>query len=150
MKHWFLDTNVLIDFLTDRQPFAAAANDIFRLAYAGEVRLYAASLSFSTAFYLMRRSVAAHSGAAGASQLAQQQLLQIKSLLTVVAVDDEILSQALKAGFSDFEDAIQLFAAQSVPAVELVVTRNGKDFSASRLPVADPATALQLLGYQAD
>lgn len=56
MKHWFLDTNVLIDFLTDRQPFATAANDIFRLAYAGEVRLYAASLSFSTAFYLMRRS----------------------------------------------------------------------------------------------
>lgn len=149
MKHWFLDTNVLIDFLTDRQPFAPAANDIFRLAHAGEVQLYAASLSFSTAFYLMRRSIATLSGTAGASQLAQQQLLRIKSLLTVVAVDDTVLSQALQAGFSDFEDAIQLFAAQSVPAVELVVTRNGRDFKASRLPVADPIAALDLLGYQA-
>ena len=88
MKHWFLDTNVLIDFLTDRQPFASAANTIFRLAYAGEVQLYVASLSFNTAFYLMRRSFATRSDAAGASQLAQQQLMQIKSLLTVVAVDD--------------------------------------------------------------
>ena len=67
----------------------------------------------------------------------------------MVAVDDNILSQALQPGFSDFEDAIQLFAAQSVPAVELVVTRNSKDFEASRLPLADPVAALELLGYQA-
>ena len=149
MKHWFLDTNVLIDFLTDRQPFASAANTIFCLAYAGEVQLYVASLSFNTAFYLMRRSFATRSDAAGASQLAQQQLMQIKSLLTVVAVDDNVLSQALQAGFNDFEDAIQLFAAQSIPAIELVVTRNSKDFKFSRLPVVDPAAALESLGYQA-
>lgn len=147
MRHWFLDTNVLIDFLTDRPPFSSAANDIFRLAYAGEVHLYAASLSFSTAFYLMRRSIAARSGATGASQLAQQQLLKIKPLLTVVAIDDTVVAQALQAGLNDFEDAIQLFAAQSVPEIELLVTRNGKDFKSSTLPVADPVAALAGLGY---
>ncbi len=147
MNHWFLDTNVLIDFLTDRQQFAAAANDIFRVAYAGEVRLYVASLSFSTAFYLMRRSITATSAPANASLLAQQQLLKIKPLLTIVAVGDEVLSQALQAGLTDFEDAIQLYAAQSVPEIELLITRNGKDFRTSRLPVADPAAALRTLGY---
>ena len=138
---------MLIDFLTDRQPFAAAANDVFRAAYAGDVRLYAASLSFSNSFYLMRRSIATSLAAGNASLLAQQQLLKIKPLLSVVAVDDEVVSQSLQAGLIDFEDAIQLFSAQSVPAIELLVTRNGKDFRASRLPVADPAEAVRALGY---
>ena len=145
MKHWFLDTNVLIDFLADRQPFAAAANDIFRLAHAGSVRLYVASLSFSNAFYLIRRSLAA-AGLANYSLVAQQTLATVKPLLTVVAVDDHTVTHALQAGFSDFEDALQSFAAQSVPEIELLVTRNGKDFGLSSLPVADPIAALQSLG----
>lgn len=144
MKHWFLDTNVLIDFLADRQPFAVAANDIFRLAYAGQVRLYVASLSFSTAFYLIRRSLAA-TGAENPSLAAQQLLARIKPLLTVVAVEDATVSQALQAGFPDFEGALQSFAAQSVPAVELLITRNSKDFRLSSWPIAEPAAALQNL-----
>ena len=63
----------------------------------------------------------------------------------MVAVDDNVVSLALQAQFSDFEDAIQNFAAQSVPAIDLIVTRNGKDFRLSALPVAAPADALQLL-----
>lgn len=144
MKHWFLDTNVLIDFLTDRQPFAEAANDIFRLAHAGRVKLYVASLSFSTAFYLLRRSLAA-TGVVNPSAVAQQTLATIKPLLTVVAVDDDTVSGALRANFPDFEDALQSFAAQAVPAIDLLVTRNGKDFRLGSVPIADPATALRSL-----
>lgn len=145
MKHWFLDTNVLIDFLTNRPPFAEAATDLFRLAYAGRVRLYVASLSFSTAFYLLRRSLGARASAAqSASQLAQQQLAQLKPLLTIIAVGDEEVTKALAAGFPDYEDALQYFAATSVPAIELLVTRNAKDFKNSFLPLADPGAALQL------
>lgn len=143
MKHWFLDTNVLIDFLTNRQPFAAAATDLLGLAYVGRVRLYVASLSFSTAFYLLKRSLAATSRQT-ASQLAQHKLAQLKPLLTIVAVDDEVVTKALAAGFADYEDALQYFAAASVPAIELLITRNAKDFKQSKLPLADPVQALQL------
>ena len=141
MKHLFLDTNVLIDFLADRQPFAEAANDIFRYAYAGRARLYVASLSFSTAFYLLRRTLAA-ANTPGASQQAQQVLLQIKPLVTLVAVDDQVVTAALAAGFPDFEDALQYYAALSVPVIELLVTRNGKDFARSSIPVVTPQVAL--------
>lgn len=143
MKHWFLDTNVLIDFLTNRPPFAAAATDLLRLAYVGRVRSYVASLSFSTAFYLLRRSLTATDGQT-ASQLAQQQSAQLKPLLTIVAVDDEVVTKALAAGFADYEDALQYFAATSVPAIELLITRNARDFKSSLLPLADPRRALQL------
>lgn len=143
MKHWFVDTNVLIDFLTNRQPFATAATDLLRLAYAGRVRLYVSSLSFSTAFYLLKRSLTATSGQT-ASQLAQQQLAQLKPLLTVVAVDDEVVTKALAAGFADYEDALHYFAATAVPAIDLLITRNPKDFKQSWLPLADPQQALQL------
>lgn len=143
MKHWFIDTNALIDFLTNRPPFAEPAATLFRLAYAKRVQLYVASLSFSTAFYLLRRSLQA-TASHTASQLAQQQLAQLKPLLTVVAVDDEVVTKALAAGFADYEDALQYFAAVSVPAIELLVTRNPKDFKASALPLADPVAAAQL------
>lgn len=55
MKHWFLDTNVLVDFLTNRAPFAASAAALFELGRRKQARLYAASLSFATVYYLVRQ-----------------------------------------------------------------------------------------------
>lgn len=43
----FLDTNVVLDHLADRQPFAEYAHRILALAEAGELTVCVSSLSFS-------------------------------------------------------------------------------------------------------
>ncbi|HEX8429425.1 PIN domain-containing protein [Hymenobacter sp.] len=134
MKHWFLDTNVLIDFLLNRPPFAMDAATLLELAERREVQLYVASLSFATAYYLGRKTRPHQQTIAVLANLAQ--------LVQIVSVDAIVVRQALAAGFSDFEDALQHFTATAVPAIEAIITRDPKGFQASTLPVLTPQEAL--------
>ncbi|HEX8507378.1 MAG TPA: PIN domain-containing protein [Hymenobacter sp.] len=134
MKHYFLDTNVVLDFLARREPFAEAALEVFRAGLERRATLYVASLSFSTIYYVMRRQT---SRAAALTMVAN-----VEHLVTIVAVDATTVQQAIGSPFTDFEDGIQHHAAASVAAIEAIVTRNVADFASSLLPALTPAQAL--------
>jgi predicted nucleic acid-binding protein len=51
----FLDTDVALDHLADRQPFAEYAHRLFALAETGELTICLSSLSFSSLYYLLRK-----------------------------------------------------------------------------------------------
>jgi predicted nucleic acid-binding protein len=51
----FLDTNVVLDHLADRQPFAEYAHRIFALAEMGELKLHLSAPSFCNLYYLLRK-----------------------------------------------------------------------------------------------
>jgi len=137
MKHWFLDTNVVMDFLADRQPFVQEADMLFRSGYAQRVRLYVASLSFSHIFYLLRRS--------HGTDAAWQLMIDLRRLVHVVAVDEPVIDQSLHTNLPDFEDALQHFAAASMPAIEVIVTRDPKGFRGGSLLILTPAEAVAQL-----
>ena len=40
MKHIFMDTNVVIDFLADRQPFSLDAARLFNMSVEGKIKIY--------------------------------------------------------------------------------------------------------------
>jgi len=137
MKHWFLDTNVLVDFLTNRQPFATAAAELFELGRQQRVTLYAASLSFATVYYLVQQT--------RPHEQTLALIAQLEALVEVVAVDGTVIRAAISSEFRDFEDGLQYFAATSIPLVEAIVTRNPKDFRAGTLPVYSPVEASDIL-----
>ena len=117
MRHFFLDTNVIFDYLGRREPNGAAAVELFQTAYEGKATLYVASLSFSHVFYTLRKQVGA-----------------------VVA------REALDSDFADVEDAMQYFAAASQAAVEAIVTGDPKGFKQGSLAVISPVEAQALVG----
>lgn len=137
MKHYFLDTNVVLDFLARREPFAEAALEIFRAGLERRASLYIASLSFSTIYYVMRKQTSPQAALAMVAKLAQ--------LVTVVSVDATTVRQAITGPFPDFEDGIPHFAAASVATIEAIITRDAADFANSLLPVLMPAQALRQL-----
>ena len=53
MKHYFVDTNVVIDMLADREGYADAACELFDAAGRGEVHLSICALSYSTIYYIL-------------------------------------------------------------------------------------------------
>ena len=137
MKHFFLDTNVVLDFLAQREPFAAPATNLFHQAEKGNAVLHVSSLSFSHALYLLRKSV----GSASARSL----LVDLSGIVAIATVDAAHVNEALRSNFADFEDAIQYFAARSIPAVSHIVPRDPKGFAGGELPVVTPTKALRLL-----
>ncbi|MDJ0366405.1 PIN domain-containing protein [Hymenobacter sp. H14-R3] len=140
MSRFFVDTNVLLDFIMRRPPFAISAAELFQLAEDRKLVLYCSSLSFSQAHYILRKVVG--------SAKAQDLLLDTADLVTIVAVDSRSVHDALRSSFSDFEDALQYFAATSQvsPAIEAIVTRDPKGFAAGALPFLTPPEALARLG----
>ena len=134
MKPYFLDTNVVLNFLTRREPFAAAALEIFRAGLENRATLYVASLSFSTVYYVLRKQTN--------SQLARTLVANLEQLVTVIAADAAVIQQAIAGPFADFEDGLQHDAAAAIPAIEIIVTRNATDFTSGTVPALTPDRAL--------
>jgi len=137
MKRVFLDTNVIIDFLADRKPFAGAAAGIFSHAELGNITIFISAVSYNNIYYILRQSV---------SHVQALRLLdELTQLCEIVEVSGNTIRSALKSGFKDFEDAIQYHCAVSVDRIDAIVTRDTKDFKKSSLPVMNPNEALTLI-----
>ena len=126
----FLDTDVALDHLADRQPFGEYAHRLLALAEIGELMVCLSALSFSNLYYILRKL----RGHAEALAL----LGKLKLLVRVSAVTEAKIQAALSSGFKDFEDAIQHFAAKAEGGVSAIVTRNKTDYATSEVPVLSP------------
>lgn len=67
---------------------------------------------------------------------------QLRMLVRVTAVTEANIQSALASPFSDFEDAIQHYSAQSEGGVSAIITRNTADYSASDIAVLSPEAFL--------
>jgi predicted nucleic acid-binding protein len=99
MMKVLIDTNVVLDFLQDRQPFVEDAVRLFERVDAGEVEGFIAATTITNIYYIVRR--------AASVQAAQDAIAQVLTDLHICAVDRSILQQALSLNFKDFEDAVQ-------------------------------------------
>ena len=126
----FLDTNVVLDHLADRQPFAEYAHRIFALAEMEELTVCLSALSFSNLYYILRK-LKGHNGTLAV-------LGKLKLLVRVSAVTEAEIQSALSSNFKDFEDAIQHFSAKAEGSITAFVTRNRDDYAASAIPVLSP------------
>lgn len=133
------DTNVVLDHLLAREPFVDSAERLLSLVDSGGLDGVVCSTTVTTIHYLVGKAV-------GASE-ATDYIRELLAIFDVACVDREMLRAALDAGFSDYEDAVLHEAARATGA-SAIVTRNGKDFTRSTLPVFTPVELLAAL--QAD
>lgn len=127
MEKVFIDTDIALDLLTQREPHYQYAAMLFTMADKKKLRLYISSLSFSNLNYILTREV-------GAKE-ARKILLDFKVLVQILSVDDKIIHLALNSAFNDLEDAIQHFTAIE-HGLSLIITRNIKDYRKSAIPVS--------------
>jgi predicted nucleic acid-binding protein len=134
MENVFIDTDVIVDFLTDRKPFSLESAKIFSLIDQKKIKGCVPSLSFSNLYYVLRKF--------GTHKKVISTLQDLSELVDILKVDSDIVKSALTSDFKDFEDAIQYFAAQEHKNVDCVITRNIKDYKDGSLPVMTPETFL--------
>lgn len=126
MDKLLVDTNIIVDLLAKRKNFYQEAQELFTLADQQEIKLYISSLTFANTHYLLSKELT--------SDEARKILIKFKLLVNILALDDEILDLALSSDFNDFEDAIQYYTALE-NKLDIIITRNKKDFKTSKLPV---------------
>lgn len=130
----FFDTNVLLDHLLDRDPFADDAAELWSMAERREVVGCIAAISFNFIYYIVR-----HEANERAARMA---IKGLRDVFEVVEVDAQIINQAIDSKFGDFEDAIQHACAQRAGATHLV-TRDGAGFRHAEMPVVAPDAYLK-------
>jgi predicted nucleic acid-binding protein len=134
MENVFIDTDVIVDFLTDRKPFSLESAKIFSLIDQKKIKGCVSSLSFSNLYYVLRKF--------GTHKKVISSLQELSELVDILKVDSDMVKSALTSDFKDFEDSIQYFATQEHKNVDCIITRNIKDYKDSSLPVMTPETFL--------
>ncbi|OYD90358.1 DNA-binding protein [Nostoc sp. 'Peltigera membranacea cyanobiont' 210A] len=124
-----IDTNVVLDFLQEREPFVEDAAKLFAKIDAGEIEGFIAATTITNIYYIVRK-------AAGAIA-AQDAIAQILTDLHICAVDRGILERAIALNFQDFEDAVQC-ACGIAHGVDAIVTRDTSGFVSAGILVIAP------------
>ena len=131
-----LDTNILLDVLLDREPWAEQSSSILSMAGRGEIQGLACATSFTTIFYLLHKQLG---GAA-----ARGAVSDLLNMLEVAPVGRSVLEGAARSRVRDFEDAVVVESALAVSA-DYIVTRDLGDFAKSPVPIYAPEAFLGLL-----
>lgn len=122
-----LDCDVLLDVMAGREKFLAGSARVFDACEAGEIQGAIAWHTLANAYYLAadRRKALAF-------------FEDLLSFVEVVSGDTELALEAIRAGFADFEDALQSACARRFEA-DFIVTRNVKDYKLSEVKAMAPA-----------
>lgn len=132
----FVDSDVVIDFFTDREPYANPASELFELNEQRKVKLYLSAVSINNIYYIVRKF------------LGHKKTLEVVETLTemteIVGTTKKEIIQALKNDFTDFEDSIQYSSALTIKDLDVIITRNIKDYRSSSIAVMTPLNFLKL------
>lgn len=126
MSRIFLDTNVILDLLGERVPFFDSIAKVATLADQKKITLVVSPLSFTTIDYVLNKFET--------SESVLNKLRKFKIICEVCEVDEKTIEKGLNSSFKDFEDAVQFYTALQSNC-SIIITRNGKDFKNSTIPI---------------
>ena len=137
MRRVLIDTNILIDYISERKPFSESARSILLLCMNNKLDGGIAAHSVMNTFYILRKDFTITER--------REFLLDICTFLTVVGIDKSKIVSALEdTDFSDVEDCLQVECAKEFNA-EYIITRNIKDFTGSDIPAISPDDFLKII-----
>ncbi len=137
MRRVLIDTNVILDLLSKREPYYRACQRIFSLGDMKMVDLVISSLSLVNVHYVLNDRMKMKD--------VRSVVGRFKVLVDTYELNNKIIELALNdLDFKDFEDGIQFYTALEAQC-QLIVTRNLKDFKKSSIPVFSPREYLAKL-----
>ncbi len=131
-----VDSNVLLDVVLERHPHVDASATFLDELRNGKQAAYVAWHTVATVYYIAQREVG--------DSAAREFIRDAVSVLNLAPIRRDSIQIALDLPLSDFEDAMQVAAAEACGA-EYIVTRDRNDFNRSPIPAIDPQTALERL-----
>ncbi|HET8838510.1 MAG TPA: PIN domain-containing protein [Flavobacteriaceae bacterium] len=116
----------MLDFLGERHPFYEPIAKLATLAVIGKIKMVASPISYATVNYFLAKSET--------PEIAKEKLRKFKIISEICKLDEYTIEKGLNSAFRDFEDSLQYFSAVDSNC-EIIITRNGKDFKKSLIPV---------------
>lgn len=126
----FLDTNVIIDFMGEREGFFDDAAAIFSMIEDKRITASASALTIVNCAYILKKAFN--------SDLMLEKVEMLCQLLDIMPIDRSQLTGAVELRPYDYEDAVQyLSALPSRP--DVIITRDKRGFNDFDILVMTPA-----------
>lgn len=129
MTRVLLDTNVVLDFLLDRTPFADPAAILWQAGDAGRLVIYVSIITPINVFYIARKLKG--------STEARQMTASLLASSRICCPTHSDLQGALGLPLNDFEDAVQVISAE-VESLDAIITRDPDDYAGVEFPIFSP------------
>lgn len=129
-----LDTNIILDVLADRAPFAGDAVNVFRLCETKQLEGIIYALSIPNIVYVMRKELD--------RRQIESVLQKLNALFEIADMKADDLKKAAALPVPDFADALQCVCAQRIKA-SYIVMRNLKDFVNSEVMAIKPSELIE-------
>lgn len=130
MDNVLIDSDVILDFFFDREPFAEYATEVFMLCENDKIKGFTTPVIISNVYYLLVK-FAKH-------EIVIEKLKELLRIIDIAEINKEVILEALNSNFKDFEDAMQNYAAENSNSIDIILTRNVKDYKKSKLAVFSP------------
>ncbi|AKG23227.1 type II toxin-antitoxin system VapC family toxin [Calothrix sp. 336/3] len=131
-----LDSNIILDFALERQPFFPNSETVVSFVEQGQIEGYICASSFSDLYYIIRREKSRN--------LALEFLSRMVTFCSIATVDSNTINMALSVNFKDFEDAIQ-YSTAVMNHLDAIITRNPGDFPIATPRILTPEQLIQEL-----
>ncbi len=135
MNKIFIDSDIILDVFAKRGRFYHPSAKLLSHAEMKRVSGVTTPLVFANVYYVLRRMKS--------KAFALQSLRKLRIIINVLSLDQKHIDQALNSAFTDFEDALQYYAAMS-KKLDYIVTRNKKDYKHSSITVCTPEEYLAI------
>lgn len=135
MNSILIDTDVILDFFFDRKPFSDDASSILSLCENKKIKGFVTPVMLSNIYYILRKT-AKH-------EKVIESLKNLVNIVDISIISRESVLEALNSNFKDFEDALQNYSAENHKEINIIITRNTKDYKTSTLSVMTPENYLK-------
>jgi predicted nucleic acid-binding protein len=122
-----VDTNIVLDFLLQREPFLQDAELLFRAIASGQIIGHVTATALTDIFYIARRHTRS-------VEKARQAVLETLNVMVICPINRAVLESALASDLADFEDAVQIACAID-QELDAISTRDLQGFSTSSITV---------------
>lgn len=126
-----LDTNIVIDFLNQREPFYEPARLLMIAGRVGEFDLWISSSQVADLIYILSEG-----GKPSLIPETRERLQGLRTFVNVFAVSEQEIDKMLASSWKDPEDRLLFEVALSIHA-DCIVTRNKGDFESSLVRALD-------------
>ena len=128
MKNVYVDCNILIDWLMDREPFSYYAAKLISLTEEKRIRSHVSALTLANTYYIIRKELNI--------KIAEEFLKDSLKLFNITDLTAGMVESAVQNKFKDFEDDLHYQTAVS-NSISYLITRNKKDFKKDKIKIVD-------------
>jgi len=131
-----IDTNVILDALMNRAPWAKAAQAIMLAVAEEKVEGCITASTFTDIYYILQKYLRD-------KERTKQTLLGLLSVIRVLNVSGKDCEEAFGLPMPDYEDALLAYCAKR-HMVDVIITRNTKHFDGSPVKAVKPDDFLRI------